>query len=327
MVAASPDTNRSLFTQYALDSIAVQAYGAHQAQVRHSIVILTYSRDPVLRDLLSELSAMLAGREDYEIILVDNNADPVDRGSMLGQAYSARWLRMPRNHGVSARNWGMAAARGDYIVVIDDDCFVKTDHFLDAFATLFEDHPDVGAITIKKLIHDTMEMRRDIIPHTRKDVDLSSPFLTFRIVGGCVAFRREVFQSIGGFSAEIFYGIEEIELSYRIIDAGWKILYAPNITAVELEHPAGRRPTKIVATQRLANKYMISFLHMPFPHIVFNYVLFTPYTFLFYRGQVNVPAAIFSFMKWLGRKDRARRRPIQPRTVAYIKACDGSVWR
>ncbi len=297
------------------------------ARPAFSIVILTYARDEVVARLLKALEGHLGARTDYEVLLVDNNTDAVDRGVWLRPFARAAWLKIGFNKGAVARNDGMAAASAPYIIVIDDDCFVQTPDFLDQFAAAFESDALIGAVTTGKVLEETMAVRRDLIPHTRKDVDLSKPFLTFRIVGGVMGFRRSMIEQVGAFSAEFFYGLEEIEYAYRIVEAGWKILYTPAIQAVELEHQGGRRPMSEISTIRLTNKYIISFLHMPFPQILFNYLLFTPYTFIFYRGQTSVPKAIAAFMRWLARRDRSRRHPIGRAARAYIRACGGVLWR
>lgn len=300
--------------------------GALDAPV-YSIVILTYARDGVVQELLAELMGHLGDRQDYEVILVDNNVDDVDRGAWLEPFAQGRWLQIGFNKGVVARNDGMAAARGEIIILVDDDCFVQTPDFLDQFGAAYSQDPKIGAVTTRKFIGKTMTVRRDIIPHTDKSIDLLQPFFTFRVVGGVMSFRKAMFDRVGGFSADFFYGLEEIEYAYRIVEAGWKILYTPAIVSLELEHEGGRRPAIEVTTNRLTNKYIISYLHMPFPHILMNYALFTPYTLIFYRGQTNVPKAIMDFARWLRRPDRPKRRPIGREAKSYIRACGGSLWR
>ena len=294
---------------------------------RFSIVILTFARDAVLTELLAGLEPMLAGRADYELILVDNNSEASDRRDLLTPFAHTVYLHDGSNKGVIARNDGFDAARGEIVVLLDDDVFVQTHDFLDRFASLFNGDPQLGAVTIRKHVRGETRRRVDLIPHTRKDVDLDRPFKTFRFVGGCVGFRKATIREVGGFLPDFFYGLEEIELSYRIIDGGWHILYSPDIRAEELEHPAGRRPKQAVQTDRLANKYIISFLRMPFPQILANYALFTPYLMFFARGEVSVVGAVSQFARWLGRKDRPRRRVIGREAIAYIRKCGGAVWR
>jgi GT2 family glycosyltransferase len=294
---------------------------------RFSIVVLTYARDDILAQVLDRLWLYVGNRSDTELIVVDNNPPSDARAALLARFPAARLIGAGFNKGVVARNDGFAAARGETIVLLDDDVFVETPDFLSRFAALFDGEPRLGAVTISKHVRGDERRRVDLIPHTDKSVDLSRPFETFRFVGGCVGFRAAALRDVGGFLPDFFYGLEEIELSYRLIDGGWKIRYCPDICAEELEHPAGRKPKRQVQTDRLANKYIISYLRMPFPWIMLNFALFTPYLMFFAGGDVSVPGAVGQFMTWLRRAERPRRRPIGPAAVAYIRACGGSVWR
>jgi GT2 family glycosyltransferase len=292
-----------------------------------SIVILTYSRDPVLREVLDDLAGLIAERDDCEVLLVDNNADDVDRGAWLSRFARAQWLHMGENVGVIGRNVGMSRASGPIIGLLDDDVFIQTADFPDVLARIFGADPELGAVTIHKVLSETGETRRDLIPHSRKDVDMTRPFDTFRFVGGFMALRREAYERVGGFSPEFFYGCEEVELSYRLIDGGWKILYSPEILAVELEHPSGRAPVVAAQTMRLRNRYIMAWMHMPFPQILFNYLFFTPYIAYFARGQIDIVKAVGGLLTWLRRGDRPQRKPLGPRAIAYIRSCRGSTWR
>lgn len=294
---------------------------------RFSIVVLTFARDAILAQMLERLRSYIGGREDVELILVDNNPPSVEREQLLKGFAHARLVGDGVNHGVVARNDGFGAARGEFVILLDDDVFVETPDFLERFGALFDADPKLGAVTIRKYVRGETRRRVDLIPHTDKTIDLTRPFQTFRFVGGCVGFRGRTLAEVGGFLPDFFYGLEEIELSYRIIDAGWTMRYEPEIVAEELEHPAGRRPKRDVQTDRLANKYIISFLRMPFPYVIVNYALFTPYLFFFAGGEVSVAGAAKQFVRWLLRSGRLPRKPIGPAAVAYIRACGGAVWR
>jgi GT2 family glycosyltransferase len=296
-------------------------------RLRFSIVILTYARDAIVHEVLARLARHLQGRTDYELVLVDNNIDRGERERWLEPFARSQYLWKGHNRGVIARNDGFDAAQGEIVALLDDDVFVETPDFLDRFGKLFNEDSDLGAVTIRKYVRGDSRRRPDLIPHTRKDIDLDNPFRTFRFVGGCVGFRLQTLREVGGFIPDFFYGLEEIELSYRIIEAGWTILYTPEIIAEELEHPAGRRPKRDVQTDRLANKYIISYLHMPFPQILANYAFFTPYLMFFARGEVSVWGAIKQFAAWLRKPGRPVRTPISSRTSRYIRACGGAVWR
>ncbi|QJU57271.1 glycosyltransferase family 2 protein [Sphingomonas sp. AP4-R1] len=294
---------------------------------RFSIVILTFAREAILAQVLDRLAGHLAGRSDYELIIVDNNIEPVDRTAQLAPFHSARHLWDGRNKGVVARNLGFDAAAGEIVVLLDDDVFVDTPDFLDRFGARFTAAPRLGCVTIRKYVKGDTRRRVDLIPHTDKSVDLARPFPTFRFVGGCVGFRAAMLGETGGFLPDFFYGLEEIELSYRMIDRGWTLLYDPDIVCEELEHPAGRRPKRLVQADRLTNKFIISFLHMPSPYVWLNLIAFPPYAYFFSRGEMDVPLAVRQFVAWLRKPDRLRRHPIGRAARDYIRQCGGHLWR
>jgi GT2 family glycosyltransferase len=297
------------------------------ADIRFSIVILTYARDAILAQTLERLYSLTNTRGDFEVILVDNNIERANREIMLQQFAHTNYLWNGRNDGVHARNDGMAAARGEYIILLDDDVLIETAEFLDIFADRFDTQSDLGAVTIAKYVRGETRARPDLIPHTRKDIDLTKAFQTFRFVGGCVGMRRQSIEQVGGFLPDFFYGLEEIELSYRIIDRGWRILYDPAIVAEELEHDSGRKPKREVQTRRLANKYIIDYLRMPMPEAIINVLLFTPYLLFRAGGEASVPGAIQQFFRWRRKAGRPKRKPISHTTAQYIRDCGGAVWR
>lgn len=289
--------------------------------------MLTYARDFLLNEVLGRLKDHDGGRQDYEVILVDNNLDSAGRANLLNRFPQHRYIGDGVNRGVSARNLGIDAASGSYVLVIDDDVLMETPDYLSRFKNYFEAEPSLGCISIRKHVRGETRRRVDLIPHTRKDVDLDQSFLTFRFVGGCVGFRAEALRAVGGFYPEFFYGIEEIELAYRLIDGGWTIRYVPDLIVEELEHPAGRKPMRDSQTDRLTNKYIMTWMHMPFPANVLNYALFTPYLWYRVGGQVRVLSAVARFARWLRRTDRPKRKPLSKSARAYIAHCGGSLWR
>lgn len=295
--------------------------------VRFSVVILTYARDDALKLTLDRLRWALGSRRDVEVILVDNNVDDQDRSAAIADFPFHRLVRTGVNKGVSARNDGMDVARGEIIVLLDDDVLIETQDALDRFAAVFDARPDIGVVNVRKLDSATMTLLPECVPHTRKSVDTDLPFETFRFIGGLVAIRRVVHQALGGFSPDFFYGAEEREYSYRIIKAGWKIHYSPDIVAIETNHAGGRKPRAQLRTETLLNTYIIAFLHKPWPVLVADVVLFTIFLWIKERGQLYVWQALKRFHAWLKRPDRARRQPMGRAAQDYIRACGGATWR
>jgi glucosyl-dolichyl phosphate glucuronosyltransferase len=89
-----------------------------------SIVICTYNRSALLKECLASLVSQRVGRDDYEIIVVDNNSsDDTSNvaGDMLKNERRARVIRETQQGTSYARNRGVRESRGEYIAFLDDD--------------------------------------------------------------------------------------------------------------------------------------------------------------------------------------------------------------
>ena len=303
---------------------------ARPTRPRFSLTVITYARDTMLRRLIAHLEPALAPRDDVEFILVDNNPDAIDRSGWLaglGPGLGAvRYLKLGENRGVRARNDGARAARGDILVFNDDDVLVEPADFLDRFAAAFAANPALGLVCARTVMADTGLTPRAYFPHTNKRLPHDRAFKTFRFQANAFAIRRETYARVGLMAEDFFYGLEEIDYAYRVIKAGFEIMHLPAVRAVEFNDPGGRRPAPRVERMRLANKFKISFLHMPLAALMINLPLFALYVTVLTRGRVNVAGAFADFVAWAWR-NRARRSPIDRRTRAYIRACGGQIWK
>ncbi len=92
---------------------------------KFSVIIPTYQRLECLRDCLTGISANLAAKSDFEVIVVDDHSD--DDPSVVINSFKPEFnvnlLYQEKNQGpAAARNRGAGHARGDYLLFIDDDC-------------------------------------------------------------------------------------------------------------------------------------------------------------------------------------------------------------
>src|SRR5688572_13206241 len=87
-----------------------------------SIVMVTYARDHLVPETIAQAAKVAGSRlGEVEFILVDNNADETDRASFLAPFVRWQYIKLGYNKGVSARNDGANAARGSYMIFVDDD--------------------------------------------------------------------------------------------------------------------------------------------------------------------------------------------------------------
>lgn len=130
-----------------------------------------------------------------------------------------------------ALNHAISIAQGDILVSIDADCYVDKDAIKE-FVKVFKDPEVMGAVGNVKIgnrnntvgIVQYLEFLFSFY-FKRADALLG----TIYIIGGAAgAFRREVFEQLGGYSTTNI--TEDIELTVRMQDAGMKIEYASDAT-------------------------------------------------------------------------------------------------
>lgn len=118
---------------------------ASLTEPQYSIIVPVYNVENYLAECIDSLLAQDTA-EAYEVILVDDGS--TDSSDAICDAYAARDARIrvihQKNGGVSsARNAGMASAKGVYLFFVDSDDTLDP-QFLSVFRSLFETEPDLA---------------------------------------------------------------------------------------------------------------------------------------------------------------------------------------
>src|SRR5690606_12184231 len=159
--------------------------------------------DHLVPRTIAQAAKVAADRlDEAEFVLVDNNADEVDRSSFLAPFRRWQYVKLGHNKGVSARNDGANAARGTYTIFVDDDAFLNPDGALDRYAAAFAANPKVAIVTARHIDHASGDTPRASFPHTDKSLPKDRPFKTFRFQGNGFALRRSAFEKIGPMSED-----------------------------------------------------------------------------------------------------------------------------
>ncbi len=193
-----------------------------------SVVVLSHKRQETLDRVLASVV-----RQEYpgcELIVVDNNSGE-ELLSWLRTSYpQARLIALSQNVGPAARNLGLQAARGRYIVTLDNDVYFDDTQALNRIAAAFERHPAAGCVVFRVCHPATgqLHLRDWCHPRPWQQAELEE-FETFYITEGAAAFRRAVFERIEPYWSELFIGHEGYDLALRLMDAGYEIWYVPEV--------------------------------------------------------------------------------------------------
>ncbi len=202
---------------------------AVSALPRVSVIIPVYNAIGSLGQCLDALQR--SHLTDYELIVVDDHS--TDGSDQIARERCGRFVRLDRNRGAAtARNRGVQLAQAELLFFLDADVLIEPDT-LDRIMHVFTQQPDVAA-TFCSYQDDTPAQNfasqyKNLLHHYTHQVS-GREAATF--CGGYGAIRREVFTQAGGFD-ERYRAMEDVELGYRLHQAGHRILLS---SAIQLTH-------------------------------------------------------------------------------------------
>jgi GT2 family glycosyltransferase len=199
-----------------------------------TIVFLVYNRREELRESLRRmLEQSDYDRELVEAIVVDNASSDGSADMVREEFPHVELIVQERNIGAPAWNAGFAAARGDWVLVLDDDCYLPPDGLGKALAAAAEHEADFVSFKVVSTVD----------PSWVFSDNYRTGLFTF---WGCAwLIRTPVVQELRGYDPEIFIWGNELELMLRFFDRGYRHLHLPEVVAQHMKGPDGG-PNKII---------------------------------------------------------------------------------
>ncbi|GAP09613.1 predicted glycosyltransferases [Bellilinea caldifistulae] len=208
----------------------------------------------------------LTNYSNYEVIIVDNQSEKLDVVNLYS-FYESRYENflvikenLPFNFS-RACNQGAAIATGDLLLFLNNDTEIIDPDWLTNLAGVLQ-IPGVGAVGPKLLYPDGSVQHAGIVigleghaSHVFMGVksDIYTPYgyvdwmrNVSAVTGACMMVRRDVFEQVGGFDESLTLAFGDVDLCLRIIDAGYRIVYTPD---VQLIHYEGKTRGKYIPKQ------------------------------------------------------------------------------
>ncbi|MCK5877101.1 MAG: glycosyltransferase family 2 protein [Candidatus Marithrix sp.] len=199
-----------------------------------SIVFLNYNRITETRYTINQLSRLLENRQDIEVIAIDNGSNDGTGDFLQTQADWVQVVKMPTNMGIAGYNEGFKQAKGDYILVLDDDSHPFDNITLDRIIQCLDTRPEVGIVACQI---ETVKGTPVSTWHLPKS---KTPGQSMAFVGCGFAIRRTLFEKIGWYPADFFLYQNEIEVAIQVMCYKYKIYYDPCCRVVHRQSPQGR---------------------------------------------------------------------------------------
>lgn len=220
-----------------------------------SIVIPNYNGEELLKKNLPKVLQVCSGAE---IILVDDASTDGSVRMVTKEFPKVHLIAKRTNEGfASTVNVGVAAAKNEFVLLLNSDAYPKVG-FMNTVQSSFED-PQLFAVGLaqecneegKKIIRGRGlgTFNRGFLFHRYAQPNAPA---TLWVSGGAGVFRTSVWRKLGGMQEAYnpFYW-EDIDLSYRAMKAGYRIVFEPgahtvhqqSIGSIRSSYSAGRIKT------------------------------------------------------------------------------------
>lgn len=214
---------------------------------RTKIVILNWNGEEHLRRFLPSVVSSIEGLEGVSVVVADNGSTDGSLRLLDDRFKGVEVVRLDQNYGFAeGYNRALKQVEAEYYILLNSD--VETPRgWVEPLLKCLDENPDVAACAPK--------LRGVVAPEKFEYAGASGgyidylgyPFCRGRVLrvieedrgqyddardlfwvsGATYCCRAELFHRLGGFDGDYFAHMEEIDLSWRLQLAGWKIRIVP----------------------------------------------------------------------------------------------------
>ncbi|MBQ4367509.1 MAG: glycosyltransferase family 2 protein, partial [Muribaculaceae bacterium] len=260
-----------------------------------TVVIVNYRVKFFLEQTLRSVMEALEGLQS-EVIVVDNHSGDDSIAFQRQRFPGVTFIENPENVGFArANNQAIMQAQGKFTLILNPDTIITRDCITQGLAWM-RDHERCGAIGVRMVDGNGVflpESKRSfptpwvsfckifglsaLFPRSRwfakyhlRYLDDRQPHAIDILAGAYMLCRTALLQQVGGFDEDFFMYGEDIDLSFRLVQAGYENWYLP----VEMIHYKGESTKKdSMRYVRVFYEAMLIFYRKHFPRFS---VLFYP---------------------------------------------------
>lgn len=254
--------------------------------MKASIVIPNLNGAGWLRDSIESIWAQT--EQDFELIVIDNAS--TDESLAIAQSYEMRarytLVQNSENTGFSAAvNAGICLAKGEYIVLFNNDAFAEPNWLAQLIAAAEADE-NIFAVQSLMIRH----FERDICDDAGDYVTLfgwackrgdgmywrryTKPKRIFSACGGASLYRKRILDEIGLFDELFFAYFEDVDISWRANSLGYKNVYCPDAKCYHIcgATTGAVRYNEFKSVQSGRNSILLPYKNMPLLMFVLNFI-------------------------------------------------------
>ena len=236
-----------------------------------TIIIVSWNTSDLLRDCLASVYANPPDCE-FDLWVVDNASSDNSVDVVQQQFPQVNLLINESNIGFAeANNQAIEASQSTYVLLLNPDTIAQPES-ISSLVKFMEQHPEAGAAG-SRLLNPDQSLQPSCHPQPTLarefwrmfHLDLLHPYGSYKmelwntdvphdvdiIQGASLILRREVIDRIGFLDATYFMYSEEVDLCYRMQQAGWRLYWVPQSRVIHY----GGQSTRQIAEKMFLELY------------------------------------------------------------------------
>jgi len=296
-----------------------------------SIIIVNYNVRYFLEQCLHSVERA-TGDLQVEVYVVDNNSVDGSCAMVQEKFPDVTLIRNDQNLGFSvANNQAIKKSTGRYVLLLNPDTVIEEDTLIKCIGYM-DEHTDSGGLGVKMI-----DGKGDFLPESKRSLPtprvaffkmfgLSRLFPRSRVFsryhlgyldkdqthqieilcGAFMMLRKSALDEVGLLDEDFFMYGEDIDMSYRLLNAGYKIIYYPETTII---HYKGE------STKKGSMNYVLTFYNAM---IIFARKHFSKKMARSYASIINLAVYFRALLSLLRRIVRNFSLPVVQAVLIYI---------
>lgn len=252
-------------------SCVIEVNYKNSGETRKSLVSLAISTVPV------------------KTVVVDNTPNDPELEVALAPFQDVHLIRAPKNLGFGRGNnlgidWALRQTDCEFVLILNNDATIKPDA-IERMEAAMDAHPEAAIVAARivlaedesKLWYGGGEVdwrcgggRVPGVPGPA-DAFLAMQARYVSFASGCaMIIRRNVLQELGGFDKRFFMYEEDLELSLRVQEAGWKIWYEPTALISHVGQGSQKKKNKFISRYDSRNPSLVFLVYHGFKNCLLN---------------------------------------------------------
>ena len=288
-----------------------------------SVLVITHrgteSAIPVAESVAAQAEA---DGLDVEFVIVGNGC-PADV-SVLPESPRVRYVpvELESNVGIGAGRAAAADQATAEVLLVLDDHVTLGDGTLKALGNAFDENSQLGGAAFRVLDPESLNPVLWYYPQSPAATWTLREFEVGNVIGCGCAFRRRAYLEAGGFWEEMFLCMDEVELTWRVIDRGWQVVHLPS--AIVFHHDRTDEEYKRLARWNVFCVIAAVWRNMP-ARVAISQTAIKSFGFVIRGIQWGTLPQVLLGMRDLARAHRpirATRAPLQPETIRFLRSVE-----